>query len=317
MKKDKEKKVKVGDQMAVRFVFPKPGVFSDGSNITDVMMPSNTILGETRVFAFEKAEYPEEGGIYKYYHGCLYPEKGLPFPQAIYACNLSKRFLIQNIKLFAHSKLLMFAGLFSFEKIIASFNDAMEKNLAPFYYNGKYPRYYAKPCKEIKNFLEAFLGTLGISEKESQRFAKNLITLIEQDNAYKYRVQDLAGVTTKEDLIGDFIGEMRYVFDVYMTREFPNRPAGTEVDKGMSDKLGSIIKLANVAWYIPKFRRAIRKGLNAVNWENLVMDDGDKYHTALWIDYNFQGKSFEERKKWFIELHDPKKMPMMIQYTRK
>jgi len=318
-KKQREKKVepKIGQQAQIRFVFPRPEVFGQGSQIEDVIMPSNAVLGETRVFAFERAEYPEEGGIYKYYHGCLYPEKGLPFPQAIYACNLSKRFLIETIKLFAHSKKLMIAGLFSLEEIIKSINDAAEKNLAPFYYNGEYPRYYAKPCKEIKTFVETFLQALKVSRLQSERFAKNLITLIEQDNAYKYRIQDLAGVTTKEELMGDFIGEMKYIFDVYLSREFPNRPEGTEVDKNMADKFGSILHLADVAWILPRFRKAIRKGLSAVNWENLVMDEGDEYHTALWIDYNYQGKSFEERKAWFISLHDPKKMPLMISYIRK
>jgi hypothetical protein len=85
----------------------------------------------------------------------------------------------------------------------------------------------------------------------------------------------------------------------------------------MADKFGSILHLADVAWILPRFRKAIRKGLSAVNWENLVMDEGDEYHTALWIDYNYQGKSFEERKAWFISLHDPKKMPLMISYIRK
>jgi hypothetical protein len=279
-------------------------------------MPSNTILGETRVFAFERAEYPDEGGIYKYYHGCLYPEKGIPFPQAIYACNLSKRFLIETIKLFSHSKLLMVAGMFSLEGIIKSVNDAAEKNLSPFYYNGQYPRYYAKPCKEVKNFLEMFLTTLGVSKLESERFAKNLITLIEQDNAYKYRIQDLAGATSIEYLLEDFPEELDYIFGIYMKRELPNREPGTEVNPAMSGKLESIIRLAKAAWWIPKFRGAIRNGLKAIKWENLVMDDADKYHTALWIDYNYQGLSFEDRKAWFISLHDPKKMPIMISYKR-
>jgi hypothetical protein len=71
-----------------------------------------------------------------------------------------------------------------------------------------------------------------------------------------------------------------------------------------------------IGWYFPKFRNAVKAGLKATNWDNLVMDDADRYHTALWIDYNFQGKSFEERKAWMIKLHEGKPEPVMIAYRK-
>ena len=72
------------------------------------------------------------------------------------------------------------------------------------------------------------------------------------------------------------------------------------------------MKIAKIAWLIPKFRNAVKEGIEAVNWDNLVMTDADKYHTLLWIDYNYQGRTVESRRDEFVAMHPEGKLPMMV-----
>ncbi len=298
-------------RVEARYVYPDPKVFSVTANLGDVVNPSNASLNRgSAVFVFKEAIYPDEGGIFREYYGTLFPEKGFAVPQAIHACNMSKRYLLGHLRMFAKSKKLMLAALFEMENIIKVYNDACEMNLRPFYYDAEYPRYYSKPCKEMREFLLAFLMGIGISFYESGRFAKNFMTMIGNDNAYEYRIQDVAGITTKDKLLKDFIGESERIFKEYCKRENPG--ASDSEKSGMVSKFGSIVKIAKIAWLIPKFRNAVKEGIEAVNWDNLVMTDADKYHTLLWIDYNYQGRTVESRRDEFVAMHPEGKLPMMV-----
>jgi hypothetical protein len=299
MKQEQEQKYEV------RYVYPDTKVFSDEATLESVVMPSRVSLNSgSAVFAFERAEYPETGGILRYYHACLYPEKGFAIQEAIHACNMSKRYLLGMLRMFAGSKKLMVAGSFELERIIATYNGSCDHNLAPFWYKGEYPRYYSPVCKEIRKFLLSFLQFLGVSEYEAERFARNMMTMIDNDNAYRYRVQDIGGMTSKLRLMHDFVGEFERVYKEYLRREVPAQ--------AVNDKIGSVLKLAKIAWFIPKFRKAVLAGLEAMDWQNVVMDDADKYHTLLWSDYNFQGRTFEDRRDEFIAMHPEGKLPIMI-----
>jgi hypothetical protein len=304
-------------QPQVRFVFPDPKVFSQNSGLGQVVRPEQVVITDSAVFAFERADYDEYGYIVRHFWGCLYPEKGFPFPQAIHACNMSKRYLLGFIRLFGKNKFVLAGGMLKkgfLSDLIKTYNDAADLNLAPFYYNSEYPRYYSPACKELKNFLDAFLKEIGVRQTEADRFTKIFITLIDNDNAYRYRIQDLAGVTSKERLLESFPAELDEVFAHYVSRENPQSPEGNIY---MVDKLRSIVKIARFAWYISKFRKAIKAGIESVNWKNLCMDEADIYFTDLWLDYNFRGEPFEIRRKKFIARHDPDKLPPMIKYNPK
>lgn len=301
--------------MEVRMVFPDPKCFSQENDLGAVVRPEQVAVGSSNVFAFERAEYPQEGGIERYFHGCLYPEKGFQFPQAIYACNMSKRYLVGFINLFGKNKFVLLAGMLKksfLNDLLKTYNDAADMNLAPFYYNTEYPRYYSKACKEIKNFVEVFLKEIGVDEEIGNHFAKIFITLIDNDNAYRYRIQDVAEVYHFISLVrDDFIKNLDFTLKEYLLRESPHTGG---INQAMHDKATSLVKIIKLAWHIPRFRKAVVNALKAVNWSNLIMDEADIYFTELWLDYDFRGESFETRKAKFIARHDSDKLPIMISY---
>jgi len=298
-------------QPNIRMVLPDTKVFGEKMPLGSIVRPEMASMNLTAVFAFERAEYPESGGIERYFHGCLYPEKGFPFPQALYACSISKRYLLSFIRLFAKNKFVLIAGMLKkgfLNDLLRTYNESADLNLSQFYYNNEYPRYYSPACKEIKNFLEVFLKEIGVNEEIGNHFAKIFITLIDYDNAYRYRIQDCADMTNPIQLKKNFIAELDYIFKEYDKRDNPN---GDRTE--MTDKFAALIKILKLCYHIPKFRKAIKKGLEAVNWEKLVMDEADTYFTDLWIDYNFRGEPFEVRREKFLKRHEGKELPPMIQ----
>lgn len=302
----------VNKNAEIRLVFPKAEVFGAEApvNMANVVMPSRTTMTTNRVFIYESAEYPETGGIYKHYIKCKYPETCLPFPQSIHGANAAKRYLLGFVRLFAKSKPLMVYAVMRpkfLSEALRTYNEAAEMILRPFFFLNEYPRYYSPASKEMKNFFEGFMGSLGVVAEQIFKFCRNLMTMMDSDNAYRYRVQDLAGVVTKNMLYRDFPRAMAFVSNAYADREPGEHNRA---------KLDAIVKITRLAWYLPQFRKAVRAGLDKMDWQKLLMAPNDVHHTNLWIDYNYRGQSFEVRRKLFEAEYnfDQSLYPPMIEY---
>jgi len=90
----------------------------------------------------------------------------------------------------------------------------------------------------------------------------------------------------KDACIKDFPKEIKRLLDI---------EASHEPHADVKDKLRHGEKLIRWAWYIPRIRNAIRKGLWATDFDKCKLDESDIYHSVLYADYNVQGKTLEER----------------------
>lgn len=250
------------------------------------------------VFRFIKAEYPPEeegGGIYIHLDGLKYPTKGFPFPDACQAANIVKRMFIGQVRFLAKHPLSLLS--FIRKKVLGKWLREMcsVAEIALEQYYLKDYRYIIC-CREIRKFIEKFLAEWKIPGAPDS-LAKNLIHLIEFDDAYRFRIQDLANETSVEKLMADPIGEINRLLQILKQRD--PRP-------GMSERFGSLLFLLKIAFKISGAKKAFLLAIKSIDLSKIQMDEADRYQVLRWRNYDFLGQTFEERMKQFIKIHEGK-----------
>lgn len=254
------------------------------------------------VYGFVKAEYPEEkdgGGIYVYLDGLKYPTKGFPFPEAIMACGGVKKILIGHLRFFWKNWLAAISLLkrSNLESFLFGFNNTAHNILQSFYL---VDFRYTKAARQIRIFVEKFLLGVGISENNAQMFALTFATLLEYDDAYRLRFQDLADETSVEKLKKNPVGELKRLVQILKERDTMERKDRKKISKNF----GIVVKLFSWACYLPVVLRAWRSALDAVDLSQIQTDEGDRYYMLRWKWYAFGGRSDEDRHAEFEKMHE-------------
>lgn len=250
--------------------------------------------------------YPTEeegGGMFVHYLDFKFPRKGFPFPEACQANNIAKRILIGQIRWLAKNPLALTSLLRrkNLNSWLQEVGSAADVSLGQ--YHLKEFR-YQKSIRELRKFIAVFLKEIGgINEEVYLQFAKIVSSMFEWDDAYLLPLQDLFSETTKEKLNKNPAQELSRLFKLFKERD--PRPK-------MQNTIGSSVKLLSLAFLYPGIKRAFRKALGEVNFENLQMDEGDKYWALRWMHYNAGGIDFDTRIKKFMEVHEGKHPRMVI-----
>lgn len=234
----------------------------------------NQIIAEARKsFVIDRLDF--DHGINIYIQGALYPKKGFPTPEAIWACNFVKRLIIKFP--------LMLLSL-------KGFNEVAMKVINPCLLKEEYQMAITK---EIYGFIFLFLKKIGYSSPTANDFAMIFSHLIEYDNAYRYRLEDIMSETTKERMIKRPIGELKRLLRIEKKRDV----------KGVSCKFKRMINLLCLALCLPNVRRAYRFALKDKDSDFACFqyDEADRYWVCQRTDYLFMGLSYEERQKKYTQ----------------
>jgi len=302
-----------GDQGKVRYHLPDPKVFVDQKDMRDVVMPERqTVFNGARVFIFDHAEYPESGGIERHFVGCLHPDNHFPFPQAGFANEHVKKNLRGLMKMFDGNKLMALSAVWTKKALENTLRPVIEQAdhaFAQVYYMGEYPRYYSKPAKELKKFSDAFFTALGMPEDIVFGMGRLIMTVFEHDNAYMCRLQDLAMEAIVSSLLKDFPVEVARLMKIFAERD----PVSANVEKFQRFE-----KMLALCWRFPRFKKALRAGIVAVDWENLGMSEAEYYHHSMRSDYAVWGIPFPQRLQSFIAWHKKlgKPEPLMMEIQK-
>ena len=149
------------------------------------------IINESDVFwTVDKITF--DGGIKQYITGAEFPCKGYTPPETLWACGFAKRLLVEGVKT------LSFWSLFiGWRKLLFSYTDICWKVMSP--HIMKY-EYMTPVAQELQDLIHNFLIRLDVPEETATNFSKIFSHLIEYDNAYRYRVEDILSETTIEAL---------------------------------------------------------------------------------------------------------------------
>ena len=282
--------------MQNRIVYPSEDIFLKRGN---QMNPENAVASEITQYVFDRAEYPESGGIYAYFKDCPFPAKGFPFPQAMHAVNIAKRFLRNFISALTGREMGFLLPVFLLfpkkiklvEKYLKAYSDAAMMAIEPFIL---LPMRMTECAREIRFFIKNFLMEMGISEMTAQSFADVFSTLIQYDDRYRLTIEDAMSETTKENLMNNPGKEIGRLLKIMAKREHAPE---------VSEKFNNFARLINVLLRMPRIKKSFKKALLLSDFKNFQLDDADRYHTLLREDYDFMGFTLKERVEMYIAWH--------------
>ncbi len=249
------------------------------------------VEGGTETHILDRIEYPEEGGILVYIRDCPFPKKGFPFPEALLAINLAKKILIEGMKLSSKFWLLPLYLLRrkNIEKLLESYNKIALINLESYLLR---PRFRMRIANEFGDCIYAFLKHLDIHEKPAGDFALIISSIIEYDDSYRYRLEDIASETTKEMMIHFPRQEIKRLTKIMLERDIHD--SGTNNTR---TKVKTISKLLSLALLVPSIKRAFTNAIKYSNFKHFQYDISDEFWVSMRGDYDFMGKTYAQRQQ--------------------
>lgn len=278
------------------YVKPNPEAFENSDHNVSSVIPEGTL-----VHILQRVEYPESGGIYSYYDGVLFPRKSMPFPDAIYANDISKRVLMLFINSFAKPAFVLPALAFgilpwklkikTLQSILTQWCRVSDYLLAPYYLK---KNRYCDICKELRGFLKRFFIELGIDAEVADNSAKTFIAMIEFDDAYRYRLEDIFSILGYAMILKNPRNAVKVAVETFAERE---------LDKNVSKKIKAFGDILRLVLLSPRIKKAFILAFEPVSYHKMCLDEADAYHTLIWSQYNFQGMPLADRIKVYTDMH--------------
>lgn len=283
---------------------PEPHVFEDFQPNED-KTPASPGLSKmmktsqkTLLYYTKQTTYPETGGMYMEYVGVKYLRQGFVFPEAIDNVNKLKRLSVLFLSLINGKGIKGRIGSFlaHFTRVadwMFLWYDPVSKQTHTIYLKDNR---YRQSIRELIKFINNFLDFLGIEVKEENGLKKNfgrvIGTMIENDNAYYWRMEDVFRETSKEKLLANPSKELTRLLNIYISRE-----KSTDIFKAQA-----IIKFLKIAFWLPGVKKAFKKAIDSVDIEKFKMTSDDRYFTMIYEGYDFEGKTIEERTKIWLDM---------------
>lgn len=245
-----------------------------------------------KCFRLDRVEYPEGKGIQLWFEGAEYPMTGFALgPFDLRGLDLAKRFLVLSAKQM-NSWQFILSFLFTWNKRkfienrLSDYTEIVNKAIGHLYLKYEYMNPVARGTWR---FLNSFIYSLGIDPEIAQKFAQSFAHLINYDDAYSYRIQDLMNETCPREFRKR--KEICRLIKLLQERD----------SKGVSDKFVWFANLLLYALWFPKVRRAWDKAIDHTHFEDFAWTDGDWYFCAFRKDYKFSGLEHSERSKGFTK----------------
>jgi len=136
------------------------------------------------IYVIKKFETIKDLGTITEYEGCSFTRKGWVHPVSLQQLNIIKRMIKEVIRypliFLLHRK----------SKLIRSFNEIFNRAYNPFKIK---PEYLCRPAFYFGTFVYETCIQMEIPQELAYDFAFNLAQIIEADDVYRYRMQDLIG----------------------------------------------------------------------------------------------------------------------------
>lgn len=227
--------------------------------------------------------------------------KGVPYPRRVFHNRLfDPNFFLRCLDALGQVKKFLFALTFltkvvfprtlkikKYELFLTKIYALIDWQLAEFWIKDDE---FSIPVWEIGKGVRKFLEEIGLGNVAYQ-YSRVLMMILEFDCAYRYRVQDLIGETTKE-ILQKPRQEIKRLMDIYNERE----------GFGAREKMNTINLLGYALW-IPKIKKAFLTALNEVDLDKIKFDINDRYHISWWRGYDYMGQDFDTRYQFFLDTH--------------
>lgn len=216
-----------------------------------------------------------KGGKFTKLYGCSYLLKGYPYSEIIDRVATVKRVAMEAVRLLGKYPLRLMFGK-KWRKDVADcfimvYMADLEKHQLPL------NEFQISTRELIRVGLKFF------PEKLVYCFAM----FYEFDNAYRQRIQDILSNLNQEALESHPIREINRLFNLAISREKESIIWKIELFKKL------IVAILIIS---PKTKRLVKDFLLDLDLEKISPDESDRYFTLNRRGYNFQGRTFEDRK---------------------
>jgi hypothetical protein len=218
-------------------------------------------------------------GALTYVKDATYPRKGIPAEDMIYAINIIKEVLKNSLQY----KLLFVYFFINKERVLTSFNNIFEKAMRPYRLN---QLYICHSARMAWYFTSTFLQGVGVSQAIANNVGYNIAHLLELDDAYRYRLQDIATEANEWELALNPRKEIKRLVKILADRQGYNL-------RGVTVKIMLLVTPLLWLLFIPKYRQAFIKASKYV--KDMKYDEADWYWTAFKDNYCFGGKTHKQR----------------------
>lgn len=232
-----------------------------------------------------KVEFPENGGVLTFMEGHEYPYKGFPAAEFVDRIDLLKKVIRTTLSGFYHelkgkSKLKLLTllpalwvarhgvrtGIYTFYRIIDRFKMKEFR--------------YSSTVRELHRAFSVEIPKESVKDKEIRLMLRDgICMLLEFDNAYRYRFQDIIAELNRENARKNIIGELKRLLTIMQSREKTPEVRDT----------WTLFKLL-VSLYL-RFDKGMKTLISNVLVEidtgKAALDEGDKHYCNPRQDYTF------------------------------
>ena len=234
----------------------------------------------------QKVEFGEKEGVYTYMEGYEYPYKGFPFYEFVDRIDLMKKITRTTLSGIYHElknrnklwlltlipslwiiKVLVRAGIYVFFRIVERFR--LKSNR------------YCQAVRELHRVFSKEYPQEKIADRDFRfRIRDALCMVLEFDNAYRYRFQDLMEDLDQKRVKTHTVAELLRLLDVMSTRE------RTQEIKDTWRLFKYVVSI--YLRYDREVRNIIGTVLSEIDVEKVKLDEGDKCFCGKRQDYTFK-----------------------------
>lgn len=243
------------------------------------------ILNEDQqINLIEKMEAVEHFGVCIYYKNVPYAKKWFVSPEAIFAINQVKKILLEGAKLLK-SPLFLLGLYLNKKKMCQSFNVVFDKLFGKYTFKDEF---MCRAAFNFANFLHGILLDAGIEHDIAKEVAFNIAQIVEYDDAYRFRLQDMANELDVDNFLKSPQQEIERLIVIFTKRS----------TSGVPLKLKPVFKLIKILTFFTK-KSLIR---NVRFLKDMQPDEHDRYWMCIRADqYKYFGLSDEERHLLYTE----------------
>ena len=256
-------------------------------------------LKTSDVHEVEYIKLPKEGGIEVYFKGIPHPRKGYPIEEAVEKINDAKKNLVAVLfgfkEMFSNNKIktLIFLLLFrkQYETGVKYLILSLWKQLRMYHLQR---RYYCNTSRELFRVFDKMReDTKNKENKNLFELTGNIIAMIlEYDDAYRYRFQNVFGQLNKDALNKNTFKELKRIIEIGRKSEIVS--ASAKRKGGKKARVAGTWRAAGIVLTLVRFspfRKRVTQFFKELNIEEIKLSVGDYYFAKQKPDFNWQKPS--------------------------
>lgn len=241
-------------------------------------------------------------GVWVWLQGAEYPQCGMVTPEMLGAMNVAKRMFMEIMRVASIPviaiPILMYVivspkRFLLVEKLLKMYTETVYKVINDYIVAEDHQTNFSK---ELEWSIFFFVKQLGIDIKIASKLSEILSTLIQGDNAYRYRMMDFFEGMNVENFKKKPSKEIGRLINMLCSRE---------KDGTVRKKFVLIGFLAKGALLIPEVKKALLITLDKVDINKLKFNEVDLYWALLYKDYNALGMSYAARQEYLGDAKKP------------